>query len=318
MVELKIENKGVVYNPVVLEGITWETERQGAPGSLKFDIAKVGNIDVTEGNLVRLIVGGVNVFLGFIFSKKRSKENIISIVAYDQLRYFKNKDTYVFENKTAGGIVKAIVEDFQLQWGVIENTGYWIPSLVQENTTLFDMVQSAVDLTVTRKGEMYVLYDDFGKLCFRNIGNMKVDYIITEEVAEDFSYSSSIDSNTYNRIRLFNKDEEDISKRVTEKRSDESIKNWGVLQYFEVVEKDVNAKDMAETLLALYNRKTRSLSFSGCFGDLRVRAGSMIVVKLNLGDVVLSNYMLVEKCKHIFNESEHFMDLTVRGGDFSA
>jgi hypothetical protein len=26
--------------------------------------------------------------------------------------------------------------------------------------------------------------------------------------------------------------------------------------------------------------------------------------------------MLVEKCVHRFNESEHFMDLELRGGDF--
>jgi DNA-binding MarR family transcriptional regulator len=28
--------------------------------------------------------------------------------------------------------------------------------------------------------------------------------------------------------------------------------------------------------------------------------------------------MLVEKCKHTFNESQHFMELTLKGGEFVA
>jgi hypothetical protein len=42
----------------------------------------------------------------------------------------------------------------------------------------------------------------------------------------------------------------------------------------------------------------------------------MVVVKLLLGDINVKNYMLVEKCVHTFNENEHWMDLTLRGGDF--
>ena len=46
-----------------------------------------------------------------------------------------------------------------------------------------------------------------------------------------------------------------------------------------------------------------------------MRAGTSIVVKLNLGDVQVNNFMLVEKVKHTFKFQEHFMDLTLRGGD---
>ena len=54
------------------------------------------------------------------------------------------------------------------------------------------------------------------------------------------------------------------------------------------------------------------------FGDNRVRAGSMLVVNLNLGDVSLQNFMLVETCKHTYKENEHWMDITLRGGEFIA
>lgn len=42
----------------------------------------------------------------------------------------------------------------------------------------------------------------------------------------------------------------------------------------------------------------------------------MVVINLDLGDVKLKNWMLVEKCKHTYKEGEHWMDLTLRGGEF--
>ena len=71
-------------------------------------------------------------------------------------------------------------------------------------------------------------------------------------------------------------------------------------------------------MLSLYNKKTRKLKITDAFGDDRVRAGSMVVVNLNLGDISVCNWMLVEKCTHTYNEGEHWMDLTLRGGEFIA
>ena len=42
----------------------------------------------------------------------------------------------------------------------------------------------------------------------------------------------------------------------------------------------------------------------------------MVVVNLDLGDIRLRNFMLVEKCRHIYKESDHRMELTLRGGEF--
>ena len=44
----------------------------------------------------------------------------------------------------------------------------------------------------------------------------------------------------------------------------------------------------------------------------------MIAVHLNLGDVTVKNFMLVEKVTHTYKENEHWMDLTLRGGEFVA
>lgn len=317
-VELLIQNGSKVYIPIVEEGITWQTERKGSPGELKFNVLKDAAINFTEGNAVRMKVDGKNVFYGFIFSKKRDKEGIISVTAYDQLRYFKNKDTYVYTNKTAGEFIKMLASDFQMQTGTLEDTGYKIPSRVEENSTLFDMVQSALDVTLENKKQMYVMFDDFGKITLKNISSMILNLLIDEETGENFTYTSSIDTNTFNKVKLTYENEDTGKRDVYIAQDSNNINNWGVLQYFDTLQKGENGKAKADALLALYNKKTRNLSISKALGDTRVRAGCMIVVQLNLGDVNVQNLMLVEKCKHTFSESEHFMDLTLRGGEFVA
>ena len=103
--ELLIQNGSKVFSPIVEEGVEWSTERVGTPGKLTFKVLQDDILDITEGNAVRLKWKGANVFYGFIFSMKKDKENVWSITAYDQLRYLKNKATYVYENKTAGDAI---------------------------------------------------------------------------------------------------------------------------------------------------------------------------------------------------------------------
>lgn len=115
MYELIIQNGDKVYEPAIEGDITWKTERQCYPGELNFNIIWDNDINITEGNPVRLKKDNVNIFYGFIFSMDKKKDNTRSITAYDQLRYFKNKDTYVYENKTASEVIKMLANDFNLQ-----------------------------------------------------------------------------------------------------------------------------------------------------------------------------------------------------------
>lgn len=317
-IELLIQHGDKVFIPVVQEGITWATERKGCPGELKFKVVKDDVISFTEGDAVRLKVNGHNVFYGFIFKKQRDKEQIISVTAYDQLRYLKNKDTIVYENKTAGELIQMIAKDYMMQTGTIEDTGFKIKSRVEENTSLFDMIQNALDMTLENQKYMYVMYDDFGKIALKGLDNMRLNLLIDEETGENFDYTSSIDSNTYNKVKLTYDNDKTGTREVYIAQDSENMNAWGVLQYFDTLQEGENGKAKADALLSLYNKKTRNLTIKNAFGDVRVRAGSMIVVMMDLGDMKLKNLMLVEKCKHEFKESQHLMTLTLRGGEFVA
>ncbi len=318
MLKLTIQNKTKLYAAIVEEGVTWETARKGVPGKLEFSVVKDNVISFQEGNLVRMQVDGKDVFYGYVFTKKRNKDGTIKVTAYDQLRYLKNKDTYNYANLTASGLVQKIAEDFFLKTGVIENTAYVIKRRLEDNKTLFDMIQTALDLTLQNTKKMYVLYDDFGKLTLRNIQTMKLPLLIDKYAAEDFDYTSSIDGETYNRIKLACNNEKLHNRNIYMVEDTNRMEAWGVLQYYESIDENTNGKAKADALLSLYNHKTRNLSVSGVVGDLRVRGGSIIVVDLEIGDINLKNFMMVESVRHTFNSNRHTMDLTLRGGEFIA
>ena len=91
----------------------------------------------------------------------------------------------------------------------------------------------------------------------------------------------------------------------------------GEVEVSKVVSK-ANAKAMADALLDLYNTKTRTLKLQDVLGDIRVRAGTLLVVMLGLGDINVSNYLMAEQVKHTFNDGQHLMELKMRGGTFVA
>lgn len=324
-VELLVANESgsKVYQPAVEEGIEWTTQRAGTPGKLTFKVLKDDILDFTEGSAVRLKVDGDEVFYGFVFTKSRQKDQIITVTAYDQLRYLNNKDTKVYEGKTATQFIQMLAADYRLNVGDMEDTGYVIASRVEENSSLFDMIGNALDLTLTNTGNMFVLFDSFGKLTLKSLDKMRVgdgdNYLmIDEETGENFDYKSSIDSQTYNKVKLTYDNEETGTREVYIAQSGENMNKWGILQYFDTLQKGENGQAKADALLKLYNKKTRNLKIQNAFGDNRVRAGSLIVVNLALGDMSVKNFMLVEKCIHIYKESEHWMNLTLRGGEFVA
>lgn len=306
--------------PPVVESVSIEWERQGQPGKLTADIVKTPGLSFQEGDPCRFSVDGTPIFYGFVFEKARkgSMDQVITITVYDQLYYLKNKDTYVYSNKTAAAVIRMIAEDFQLNVGALADTGYTIASRVEDNKTLFDIIQTALDETLKATSQMYVLYDDVGKLTLKNIGDMKLGLLVDNETAGDFDYKTSIASQTYDKVKLSYENKDTGKREIFIAQDGSSINQWGVLQYYEKIDSTANAKAMADALLSLYNTKTRTLKLKDVLGDARVRAGTMLVVMLGLGDMNLSSYLMVEQVKHTFSNEQHVMDMNMRGGTFVA
>lgn len=473
---LTIQHGNVIFSPPIKDNIVVEWERTGTPGKLTFTTVKVGEMNFYEGDAVTLQYDDKKIFMGYVFTKKRNKDQHIEVTCYDQIRYLKNKYTYVFENKRADQIIKAMCKDYNLTVGTFDNTSYKIPAIAEENKSALDISLSVLEETLLNTGNQFTLYDDFGKLTLKNSANMISNTLVMSSTAEDFEYKSSIDDETYNSIVLYYKPKSETSSnsantaqaskviqvaaaeigtsesgnnnnkygkeyglnnqpwccifvwwvfkhagvsdlfygggktaycptlmnwfknkgrfyksdpkpgdvvffdwngngspdhvgivesanknsvttiegnasnrvkrlkrtsgilgygrpsykttssttnnttttnsnkiQVFTASDSDKIKQWGTLRYYEEIDKPAIGKSKAKQLLKLYARKTRELKITAAFGDPTVRGGTLIPVKLDIGEMQISNYMLVEKVTHTFNNDHHTMDLTLGG-----
>ena len=307
------------YIPVVQDGITIEYHRKGQPGKMTFKVVQDELLDIQEGYRVKVQRSDTGIFFGFVFARKLDKDNIVSVTCYDQLRYLKNEQIYNTVNKKASEIIKQLAEDFQLQVGDIADTEYVIPRFRAGTQTLFDLMQTALDITTEATKNLFVLYDDFGKLTLKNINDMRVDILIDSETAENFSFGSDIDKDTYNEIVLYFDNKDTNAHEISNIAYDtENIANWGLLRKIKSVnpEKPINLDELAKAMLKRYNKVRRTLTIRNALGDDRVRGGSSLFVKLYIDKQEINMKMLVEAVKHTYTNNAHFMDLTLKGGMF--
>ena len=314
-----IDNRGKVQD-VMVEGevrITWS--RDGSPGQMTLNIVKDENLDYQEGNPVAFYVDGKIFFYGYVFSKSRTGEQIITTTCYDQLRYLKNKATYQDKKWTYSELLKNICKDRNLQIGDIEDTKFKIPGRIEENKEFWEILRFASDMTTANTGKLYTLFDEGGKICLKSIENMRTEDVIDYDSTEDFNYDTSIGSNTYNRVHLKLLDDTKKEIKSVTAEDKKSIENWGLLSYSDMTNnEEIDLDKKAKELLNVLNRKNRKLRLKDIVGRLDVRAGSLVPVQMMaIGDIDINSMMLVQNVTHKFQEEHHFMDLEVYNKDIS-
>ena len=296
------------YVPVVLSGVTWSTERKSSPGILKFKILPDADLDIMEGNIVTASHNKVKFFKGYIFQIKISKSDpSVEITAYDQLRYFKNKDSKIYKKLTSDALLRSIADTYKLQVGDCDNTGYAI-SRVEEASELFTMMENSMLETLQQTGKGYVLFDDYGKLRLKNIESLRLPLVIDDKSAQGCTVVASIDDDYYNQVKLAYENDGTLEYYIV--KDTESINKYGLLQKYEKVNSSDGAERLANVMLKNYNCPVRNITYSGVFGDIRVRAGYSIARRDPSGAMP---YMLIESAKHKFDGGVHTMDLTLKG-----
>lgn len=322
MVEIVVQNinDGRAWDiSELVTSITWETSIDNQPGKLTFSYIDDGKVVIVNGSPVTFKYNKVNIFYGFVFKRGRTNGETISITCYDQMRYLKNKDTSVFTGLTASQIFSKVCNDYQLNHQVITPSWYVVPQVVQDNKTLFEMIEYGVDMTLINACNWHVIYDDFGTLKFDSYTNMATNIFIGDSSGlSAYDFQASIDDDTYNQIKLTKENKETQKREVWIVKDSSTIAKWGLLQHYETVDEDANEaqiKNRAEQLLKVKNRETRQLKLESLDGKTNVRAGSGIVVGIKkLEDEGLSKYQyfMVSKAKHSFTQDSHTMTLEMR------
>lgn len=297
------------------DSITLTTQRKGSPAKLDFKIARnalsdLSSFEFYEGDCVMLNVNGTDMFKGYIFSKSRTKEHIISVTAYDQTRYFKNKDTVVYENRTASELIQSLASQFNVLTGVIEDTEYKIPERSEDNVTLWDIFDNALSLTTINTGKLYILYDDFGLLTLKNIDSMFVPLIVSDKTTLiDFNFKTDIDSDTYNQVKLYR--DNDKKRQTYVVQNTLNVMKWGVLQYTEQISEhysEAKIAEIANLIMKQKNRVKKTLSIED-IGDTRIRAGCGIKLDIKDAGEVIDQIAVINQCTHTFKNNEHLMKL---------
>ncbi len=296
---------------------SYTTNRTGSPGKFTFTLIKAGDISFVEGDAVRFIVDGQLVFYGWVFHKSKDRWGIIEVTCYDSIRYLKANASYHFYEQTAGQIVKQIAEDFQLPISNIEDTGYAIPALLEDDQSCLDIIEEAIQQTLLHTGKVFVLFDDGNGLCLRDVANMKTNVVLGDRsLVTNYKYETDIDKQTYNSIKLVRENEETGKADIVEVKNTETIGRWGLLRLYKTVDKESNTAQMweqAKTMLSYYNRRLRTLSVES-LGVLGLRAGMLVLMKIQgLGDINLSQYMMIEKITHTFENDKHTMSIDTLG-----
>lgn len=313
--ELLIEEKGTgkiweISN--CTQQCTWTTNRTGSPGKFEFTVNKAGDLSFVEGDTVRFSVDGELVFFGWVFTKSKDRWGVIDVTCYDRLRYLKNSASYAFYDLSAGDMIRQMAADMQVDVSEIEDTGYIIPSLIEQEQSCIDIAQSALEQTLLNTGNIYVLFDDGHGLSLKQPANMISDVIIGDKsLLTDYSYKTDIDQQSYNSVKLVRPNEQTGRKDVFIAQDSGNIDRWGLLQLYQSVDgamNDAQVKAQAEATLGFYNRRLRTLSVSS-LGVPGLRAGQMIYMNVpGLGDINLNQYVLLEKVTHTWENNDHTMD----------
>lgn len=293
-----------------------QTERIGSPATLSGEIPDVTGHVPEMGATVRLTVDGVVVFYGRIFLATLDRWGVLEFTAYDLLRYLKGNYSAFLKSCSPEDVIREVCRIYDLPVGTLETTGFKSRAQTFENESALDCIQKMIDLATVKTKQIWVLYDDIGKICLRRADNMTSDVVIGDDsLATDYTLSIDIDSDTYNYV-LIHKPNAGGGVNVTKTASDtETEKKWGRLILFEDADENMNSAQMqqkADNLLKMKNRAARSMTIT-CFGVVGIRAGMMVTLNFPSMPTISSRQLVVlDAVTHTFEQSVHMMELQTR------
>lgn len=277
---------------------------------LTASVLKNGELSFNEGAAVRLLVDGEAIFCGRVFTKRRTRPEVIEIVAYDELRYLQNRDCCVFTGVTPAEMLKQIAALLELPLGDLARIDWRLGAKVYDNRRYIDMLTDALAAVLTAKSKHYILLAEHGKLCLRDCRDMQVNICLDLAAMQGYEYRTTIDAGYANRVKLIYEDKRRALRRQFVAEDREAIGSYGVLQYVhKSAAADAETPAQAKAQLLQLDHRQDELFITGALGDVRVRGGSLVGVRLDLGDQIVDCWALVKNARHYFKSGTCLMDL---------
>lgn len=310
-VDLLINDGKNWLRPQVLSGLRLQRAANAA-AVLDFVVVKNGMLNFLEGAPVRLRLDGQTVFVGRVFSKRRRQPELIQVRAYDQLRYLQNRDCCMLRDFTPGDLLRRICSENNMQLGKVADCGLRLGAHSFDNRRYLDMLAEVLAEVWQARGRRYFVYDDCGAVCLQSCWDMRVNILLAADCIGGYEYATSIDEKTYNRVKVIYEDKRKGLRKEFVAEDGGKIADWGVLQ---LVSKNADAKQQtysrARELLQLYRQRRESLLVLQAPGNTMVRGGSMVGVRLNLGEQLVDCWALVKRAEHLIEQGNCLMNLSL-------
>lgn len=310
-------NKGFNITQVV-NSINVTTYLEIKPGKLDIELKPLDSLDwIALGSLITVKVDSEQLFFGYIFKFDVNENRTCNITAYDQIRYLQYKDTLVTKKATASGIFSQVCDSFGLKYKVVAKSPHILAQRINDNKTYADMIAYALDKTLIDTNLWYFIRDNWGTLEFLDLYNERTNVVIGDaSLLSSFAYTTSIDTDTYNQIKLAKENKETKKREIYITKDSTTINRWGTLQFFETVQETMNdaqIRTRSAMLLEFYNKPKRTLKLGKCIGNFKIKAGrGFVLLVSNLKDTIPYNqYVICSSCTHSITNGSHFMELEV-------
>lgn len=315
---LQIPNQKIYELSDIVTRLSWATSLDAQPGKVRFAIPQIKGFDIPLGSTISIRIDNTGIFYGYIFESSMHSEGMIDYTAYDQLRYLKNKETYIFSGKTATEIFKEICEDWKLKYKIVDDCSWQVSSRAHDGKTLYQIIDYGYKEALVNTQNYFIIRDNYGTLEQISLLSLKTNLLFTDlQNISRYNYKKSIDKNSYNRVKLVQDNTSENVRKIYVAQDEKNQANWGILQYYEKVNKNATEqqiKERAESLLKIKNRETRSLSLTCVAAPHTLQAGNWVFLEINpLVDAGFVNYQdyIITHCNHTWKNNEHFVRIEV-------
>lgn len=264
-------------------------------------------IDIEDGWQCLFTYDDVELFRGIFMTQATSEKKSSEYKAYDNGIYLSNnRDTFVYENKTADAVFRDVCTRFGIPAGDVAQCSYMIPDLIKKKTTGWDAVEDALSLEFDNTGTRFFVVSEKGVMCLRKRQENILQWVL--EVGANVSkykLTKSIE-NVKTRIKLLSNE-----GQVLAEASDAALeKKIGIMQDVETPDESLNSAQLTSLAKSMLEEKkvpSRLLTLNNLLGITDVISGVGVFVRIPHPDI--SRTLYVDSDTHIFKDNSHLMSL---------
>lgn len=300
----------------LVESITW-AGRRGSPArtltaALLDDDGywhERSGIDIEDGWQCIFQYDGQELFRGIFMTQDTSHAKTVTLKAYDNAIYLSNnRDTFVYESKTASDIFSDVCSRFGLPTGDVAGCSYSIPDHVKKKATGWDTIADALSLEFENTGTRFFVVSDKGSICLRKKQENIVQWVLeTGANVSKYKLSKSIE-NVRTRIKLVSDE-----GTVLAQASDGGLENKiGIMQEVETPDEALNSAQLNALANSLLNEKKtpqRTLVLNDLLGSVEILAGVGVFVKIP--HISISRSLYVNSDTHTFKDRKYTMSVNL-------